>query len=610
MILQRLVEHYDRLAADPKIAAELPKPGYSRQKVSFCVVLNPDGSLQQFQSLLDTDAKRPIPRQLLVPGQSKPSGSGINPCFLWDNAAYMLGFVPNATGADGGEYARKSKRAVESFLEFRKEHTKVRGEIDSRDFHAVCRFLETWSPEQATTHATELNEIAGSFGVFRIAGEQRFVHEDPAVVTFWANRGTSDDGAATQHGVCLVTGHDAPVARLHEPKIKGVRGAQSSGALLVSFNEDAYTSLGKDQSYNAPVSVGATFKYANALNHLLSRKDRRMLLGDATIVFWTERPTRLEEFVSDLLGDSPAPSEITEVEDKKRAEEARLFLSQLREGHAGADALDPEDLTRFYILGLSPNASRLSVRFWIDSSVGEMKQRLAQHLRDVDLVGARERDAPLTIGRIVRATGRAETDASRQFKGYDAGAVSPLLAGAVARAVLTGGPYPQTLMSAILERVRADGVVRHERIAAIKVCLVRNSRLQGKPREVPVALDTERRDPAYVTGRLFALLEKIQSDSAEGELNATIKDRYFSAASSTPGVIFPRLMRLSQHHLAKMETGQKIYYERQLGEAMNKLDGFARHFRLEDQGLFAVGYFHQRQDLYTSKKNREGTRND
>ncbi len=605
MILRRLAEHYDRLVADPTTADPPPKPGHSEQKISFCVVLNPDGTLQQFQSLLDASAKRPTPRRLQVPGQSKPSGSGLNPCFLWDNAAYMLGFLPNDnTGLPAEDLEEKKSRAFRSFEAFRNKHLEIEPALDSTVYRAICAFLKNWSPTDADKHKPELNGITGSFGVFRIAGEQRFVHEDAAIVTYWANHGAAEDPNA-QRGVCLVTGLESPLARLHEPKIKGVAGAQSSGALLVSFNDDAYTSLGKDQSFNAPVSVGTAFKYTNALNHLLNRQDRRMRLADTTVVFWAERPNRLEQFVSDLLGDLSDTSAEDEAESKKRPDEARLFISQLRDGHAGADAFDPEDLTRFFILGLSPNAARISVRFWVDSSVGEMKERLAQHMRDIELAGARDEGPPLTIRRLVLATGRADGNASGRFKGYDADSVSPLLAGAIARAVLGGSPYPQMLLRAMLDRLRTDGEIRHERVAAIKACLVRNSRLQGKPREVSVALDLARTEPAYVTGRLFALLEKIQKDSVEGDLNATIKDRYFSAASATPCFVFPRLIRLSQHHLAKMETGRKVYYEKQVGEVMNKLNGFAHHLGLEDQGLFAVGYYHQQQDLYTSKKAKE-----
>lgn len=596
MILQRLCEYYDRLATDPETADALAKPGYSLQKVSFCVVLEHDGRLQQFQSLLDADAKRPVPRQLLVPGQSKPSGSGINPRFLWDNAAYLLGFKPDDS---------KPERTRESFVAFRDRHFAAEAEVNSPAFGAVCSFLRNWTPEGASENAAALQDIIGHFGVFRIAGEQRFVHDDPAVVAFCANHDPADAEEA-QRGFCLVTGQPQRIARLHEPKIKGVRNAQSAGALLVSFNDDAYRSFGKEQSYNAPVGIGATFKYTNALNYLLDRSDRRLFLGDATVVCWAERRTLMEEFVSDLLGDASPARTDSSPEDARRAEQIRLFLSQLRGGHAGDEAFDPENLTRFYILALSPNASRISVRFWADSTVGEMKARLVQHMSDMALSGAREGDAPLMIRRITLAAGRAETDANGRLKKYDADAVAPQLVGAIAQAVLTGGPYPPMLLGTMLNRMRADGVVSHVRVAAIKACIVRNSRLQGKPKEVPVALDSQRTDPGYVTGRLFALLEKIQSDSAGGDLNATIKDRFFSAASATPGIAFPRLIRLSQHHLAKMDVGQKIYYERQLGEVMNKLDGFAQHLNLQEQGLFAVGYFHQRQDLFTSRKDREG----
>ena len=598
MILQRLVEYYDRLAEDSQHIDALAKPGFSQQKVSFCVVLNRDGSLQQFQSLLDPVGKRLVPRMMLMPGQAKPSGSGINPCFLWDNAAYMLGYKPDDP---------KPKRTAESFKAFRSRHLEAEKEVDSKAFSAVCAFLGRWSPEKAAKHAKDLEDITSSFGVFKIAGVQGFVHEDPAVTAYWVaqneDREDKDSADVTERGMCLVTGRQETIARLHEPKIKGVRDAQSAGALLVSFNDDAYTSHGKEQSYNAPVSIDAVFKYANALNHLLGREHRHILLGDATVVFWAERSHPLEDFASELFADAPPPAENAPAESRKRADEARRFLTQLRDGHAWSEAVDAADQTRFYILGLSPNASRLSVRLWIDTTVAEMEQRLAQHLRDMELVGTREGDPPPVIRRIVQATGRAEFSGS-SFKGYDTDSVSPLLAGAFARAVLTGAAYPQMLLPAMLNRIRADGAITHVRVAAIKACINRSSRLSKNLKEVSVALDPKRTDGPYVTGRLFSLLEKIQTDSAGGDLNATIKDRYFSAAGATPGAVFPRLIRLSQHHLAKMETGQKVYYERMLSEVMGKLDIFARQFNLEEQGLFAIGYFHQRQDLFTSKKDK------
>ncbi|HRP63851.1 MAG TPA: type I-C CRISPR-associated protein Cas8c/Csd1, partial [Phycisphaerales bacterium] len=530
---------------------------------------------------------------------SKPSGSGINPCFLWDNAAYMLGFKPDDP---------KPERTIESFEAFRERHVSIEQQVNSDAFTAVCTFLRQWSSNEAARHSEDLSEIASSFGVFKIAGEHGFVHDDADVVAYWSSLISGDEDqeeeGGANRGMCLVTGHTQAIARLHEPKIKNVRGAQSAGALLVSFNDSAYTSYGKEQSYNAPVGKDAAFKYTNALNHLLGREDRRILLGDATVLFWAEQNHPLENFVSELFADAPPPSEDAPAESRKRVDEARRYLTQLREGHAFSDAFDAEDQTRFCILGLSPNASRLSVRFWIDSTAREIAARLAQHIQDTDLIGGRADDPPPIIRRIVQASGRAITDAKGRLTSYDADAVPPLLAGALARAVLTGTAYPQMLLTTMLSRIRADGAVSHTRVAAIKACINRASRFRGTPQEVTVALDPKRTDSSYITGRLFALLEMIQTSSTDGTLNSTIKDRYFSAASATPCTVFPRLIRLSQHHLAKMDTGQKIYYERLLTEVMGKLSAFARHLNLEEQGLFAIGYFHQRQDLFTSKKDK------
>ncbi|HUO08989.1 MAG TPA: type I-C CRISPR-associated protein Cas8c/Csd1 [Phycisphaerae bacterium] len=594
MILQRLAEYYDRVTADPKTSDALPKPGYSSQKISFCVVLNLDGSLHQIETMMVPAGKRTIPQMKLVPGQGKPSGSGINPCFLWDNSAYMLGYRLDD---------EKPDRTVEAFEAFRDRHLALEKEIDSDRFRAVCAFLRNWSPEKAKERATEINDMIGSFGVFRLAGEQQFVHDDPAVVTYWLQQSQADGEAV--RGLCLVTGTEQPIARLHEPKIKGVREAQSSGALLVSFNSDAYTSFGKDQSYNAPVGETSVFKYANALNYLLSREDRRTFLGDATVVSWADKPTEDAEAISCFIASQTFAGEDASAEDKTRVRQVQNFLQQLREGYAGHEAVPaphpdkPEDEIPFYILGLSPNASRISVRFWIPSTIGQMKERLGNHMRDIELVGASP-ESPLTIRRIVLATGRAEKDPKGNVKSYDADSISPQLSGAISRSILTGSDYPQMLLGAMLNRMKADGAINHPRVATIKAILICNSN-----KEISVALDTERKDPAYVVGRLFALLEKIQTDSADGNLNTTIKDRYFSAASATPGVVFPRLIRLSQHHLAKLDDGIKIFYDKKLSEVMNKLNGFAPHFTLENQGLFAVGYYHQRQDLYT-KKNKEG----
>jgi CRISPR-associated protein Csd1 len=596
MILQRLAEHYDRIAASGDEEAQLAPPGFSLQKISFCVVLELDGRLNSLQSLQQQDGKRLVARSMIVPGQGKPPGQGINPCFLWDSASYMLGWSPDPA-------PDKTARAVSAFEAFRSEHLELENRIAHPSFTAVCLFLRSWSPEQTLDHAAQLSEIATNFGVFRVAGQMQYVHElIRATVETEERLGASAPGET--RAICLVSGAMDEIARLHEPKIKGVAGAQSSGALLVSFNASAYESYSKSQSYNAPVGAATAFKYTNALNYLLNRRDRRVSLGDSTVVFWADHPNVLEDALSGMFSD-PLPEETSVIEeDQERVRQAKLLLTQLRDG-TGTTEIAPDDQpTKFFLLGLSPNASRLSVRLWVEADAAELRKLLAWHLRDVALADGRE-DRLLTLRRIVAATGRAEHDPKGRLKGFDTKANSPQLAGDLARSVLTGAAYPQSLLATMLRRIHSDGEVAYARVAAIKACLVRNSRLRGNHLEVTVKLNPAEANAGYNCGRLFALLEKVQTDSAGGELNSTIKDRYFSSASTTPALVFPRLFRLSQHHLAKLETGHKIAYDRRIGEVMGLLDQFPRQLALEDQGRFVIGYFHQRQDLYTSKKDKE-----
>jgi CRISPR-associated protein Csd1 len=596
MILQRLAEHYDRIAsAATTDSAPFARPGWSIQKVSFCVVLNENGTLNSFQSLLESVGKKLIARELVVPGESKPSGSGVAPCFLWDSAQYMLGYKKDDFDPE---------RTTGCFEAFRQRHLNTQSLIGDPVFDAICSFLGSWSPELARKHGKELDEITRNFGVFRIAGTAAYAHEHLA--TRLEQIITVDAGAEPEiaEGMCLVSGRMGPIARLHEPKLKGVSGSQSAGALLVSFNAPAYESYGKSQSYNAPVSGDIVFRYANALNRLLSDNRRRISLGDCTVVFWAERRHPLEDFVSELFGEFLPPGSDSNPEDPERVRQVRHFLSQLRDGLAETKAIEAGARTRFFILGLAPNASRLSVRYWVEADAGELERRLGQHLRDIDIVRFGD-DMPLTLRGIAAATGRAEHDPKGRFKRFDTKSVPDQLVGELARSVLTGSAYPQSLLSSMLRRIRSDGEVHSARVAAIKGCLVRNARLRGNPVEISMNLNTSQLLPAYKMGRLFALLEKMQTDSAESELNTTIKDRYFSAASTTPAVVFPRLFRLSQYHQAKLSTGARIYYEKLMQEAMDGLDCFPAHLALEDQGQFVIGYYQQRRDLFTSKKTKE-----
>ncbi len=587
MILQRLVEYYDRLQHDED--DPVPPFGFSREKISFAIVIDPDGSKPEITDLRVEAGKKPRPRILEMPDRGGRSGTKLWPFFLWDNTGYVL----------GSDSKGKGKRAEAMSAEFKKLHHMMAALVDDDGLAAVCKFLDSWSPSQTTSLAL-WDEAIDTNLVFQIRGKKKFVHESAELRKAWLkHRGTE---IVFTQGNNLLNGRSDRIAQLH-PMISSVAGAQTTGAAIASFNLDAFESYGRTQTYNAPVSVEDAFRYTTALNRLLERGRRKVILGDATVVYWSSEPTPEENLLADFFAEEFVEKEKKgSAEDRSRVREIQNFINQLKQGHQAGSAVDESDAApRFYILGLSPNASRLSIRFWFDGTVSELRRKLGQHVADMELVGQRDTDPPLTVKRIVQSTGRATSE----YGNYDSDTVSPLLAGAITRAILTGGPHPSLLLGAMLNRIRADGVVRHERVAAIKACLNRNSRLQGKPLEVPVSLDLNRTDSPYITGRLFALLEKIQSDSAGGDLNATIKDRYFSAASATPATVFPRLVRLTQHHLAKLETGPKIFYERLLGEVIGKLDAFARHMPLEAQGLFAIGYYHQRQDLFR-KREKEG----
>ena len=498
----------------------------------------------------------------------------------------------------------KPSTTRKQFEAFRNKHIGLEETVKHPWFKAVCTFLRDWTPDKALENEEHLLTVATNFGVFRIAGEMRYVHE---LVTTPATAEDTElaSESMNEEGVCLVTGVRGQIARLHEPKIKGVADAQPGGALLVSFNASAYESYGKSQSYNAPVSEDVAFRYTNALNHLLERRDRRISLGDTTVVFWADHASVLEDCFSEFFADPAPTGDAVVEEDQERLRQAKVLLTQLRDGTRETQiAINDGRPTKFFLLGLSPNASRISVRLWVEADAEELQRRLGQHLRDIALVG-NWNDEILTLQRVVRATGRAERDPKGKFKGFNTENVSPQLAGDLARSVLTGAVYPQSLLATMLRRIHSDGEVAYARVAAIKGCLIRNSRLRGNPLEVSIMLDPNSNDQAYCCGRAFALLEIIQKDSVEGELNKTIKDSYFSSASTTPSLVFPRLCRLSQHHLSKLDTGLRIHREKQLGEILNNLTIFPHLLSLEDQGKFVLGYFHQTKDIYTSKKDKE-----
>lgn len=588
MIIDALNRYYKILVQEPD--KDVPLQDYCKASVSFALNLSPDGEILDIIDLRrSSKGNKLIPIEMEVPEQVKRS-SGIAPNLMCDNSTYVLGI--DAKG--------NRERAIEAFMAFRELHKRVLEEVNSDPgVKALLQFLDKWEPKKTSSHPKLSNYLedlcTGGNIVFKLDGETGYIHQYSAVRNAWEKYCSgSEDEIISQ---CLVTGKMGPIARLHQ-SIKGVKDAQSSGASLISFNLEAFKSYGKDQSYNAPVSKSAAFAYTTILNYMLNNPKQRIQIGDATTIFWAECIGGIYE---DLMMELFSPTYENNDKDEKRQDNfmrhdsvtvqlVRDILIRIREGKQISDAMtniNPD--VRFYVLGLSPNASRISIRFWHADRFGVFVERIGQHYRDMEIVRHDKEPEFIPVYRILNETVPKKGKEKK---------IPPLFGGAVMRSILMGTCYPQTLYTSMLLRIRADQYVNYVRAAVIKACLLRNARIQGnKEKEVilTMSLNEQNTNTAYRLGRLFALLEKAQQD-ANPNLNTTIKDRYFGSASATPRAVFPILLRLVQYHIAKSDYGFVV--DKKIEDIMDGLDGFPSYLNLEEQGLFVLGYYHQRHALY------------
>ena len=579
-MLQALVERYETECKEGR----LPQAGWEYRGVLFALVLSEAGDLLQVMPLAQQTMRGKkqvnVPRRIIVP-MGETRASGICPFFLCDNSSYFLGMDEKG----------KAKRTAECFAAAKKLHEEVLGGVQSEAARAVLAFFERWQSGKEILHthpalAPYVAEIlAGANLVFRVAST--FVHEDPAVCEAWEKY--LDASGSKEKRRCLVTGAFAPIAVKH-PALKGVTGAQATGAMLVSFNANAYESYGHDgqQGGNAPVSKKAAFAYGTALNALLADREHTKIIGDTTMVYWAEEES---EAAQDLLcgmlfGD----------EDKMTDD---LLDAVLKKVQAGA-AIDYEGVAisyanPFYILGLAPNAARLSVRFFLQGSFGDFLRNLALHMEQMKIVRSSwEPRSNVPLWELLRETVNPNAKVKM---------ASPIMAGAMLRAVLTGGKYPVSVFQNILLRIHAEQGERKinaRRAGFLKAYLMRN-----RGRKIAVALDENSTDVAYLLGRWFAVLEEVQ-EKANPEIKATIRDRFFDSACGTPAHVFPMLQKLALHHLKKLEMAPRVYLDKKLSEIMGKLDAkdMPRHLPLEEQGVFILGYYHQKQKRYEKKEEK------
>jgi CRISPR-associated protein Csd1 len=581
MILQALNEYYQRKTRMPD--SDLAPPGFEHKGIPFLVVLTAKGEFAGFDDTREGEGKKKAAKSYLVP-QIAEGTSGISANLLWDNPEYIFGAETKKIKEKLAK-AQTDKKREDILLRLTKQREAFLKTQQDR-FHqskdsgicAVLAFLERGDFSKAFEHSLwpEILE-SGANMTFRLEGDAQPVCERETVVEMLH---AEEDEPDEKTAFCFVSGETDVIKRTHPP-ISGVWNAKSTGAMLVSFQKDSgYDSYGKEQGFNAPIGKRAVFAYTTALNHLLAKGSKqRIQVGDASTVFWSATPGhKMEELFPGFFGE---PSK--DNPDLGAGAVATL----LNAPKTGAGSFE-DDGTRFYVLGLAPNAARIAVRFWHVKTVGALAVNFRRHFEDLRIDHAPHEPDTLSLFRLLVSTatlGKAEN-------------IPPNLGGDVMRSVIESLPYPQTLLSGAIRRIRAEQEVTYPRAAIIKACINRSKGME----ELKVSLDENNTNAAYRLGRLFAVLERIQ-ERASPNLNATIRDRYYGAASSTPVTVFSTLLKLKNHHLAKLDNrGEAVNYEKLLGQIMDGIDDFPAHLDLQNQGRFAIGYYHQRQAFFTKSE--------
>ena len=586
MILQELSHLYDRLLADPNV--KIPTLGWGIEKVCYRIRIDADGRVTGAIPYVAGEGRdqRSFVR-LLVPEHANRT-SAILPFFLCDNGCYLFGL-------DGSKGEKK-------FAASKELHDRVLGDVDCPAANAMRAFFAR-GPQPEVLVGDDADAIAKNFIVFEYAPENRFIHEMPEIVQRWNSYREATVRKDTVEGQCAITGERAPIARLY-PQVTGFRGAQSAGASLVSFNCQAFESYGKTGTRNASISELAAFKSGEALRYLSKDDGHRVSIGDTLFICWTDQASsRPIGSITALLGFKTGVNG-SAAEDERTLSQVREALRSLALGMAPSSS---SPSAKFYIVGIAPNAARLSVRYFKVESYGEMAGHLIRYLDDIEMVDVK----PVSVKRLLRQVAPLG----------DEGAIPSTLIHGCFDAMLGGSPFPKSLMASVLSRMRADHASRNrwdmgQRAALLKGCLNRQIRIKGNTgeREFSVALDKQNMNQGYVLGRLFAVIEQAQGTALGGDVNATVRDKYIAAASTTPARVFPRLLANCQNHLSKIEKvgkrGAAIGIQKDLDEIVDKLDGgnglFPRTLGMDDQGAFFIGYYQQRQVRFARKEIKGG----
>lgn len=595
MLIHALAGYYDILAKAGKVLPE----GYSSVKVHYKVCLTENGRMDAILPCKDRAEQKTakgkvkevqIPRTMVMPQRTEKSGIEAN--IIEHRPLYLFGLNCEKETLTPDDRTKKAKKSHDAFV---KANLEFLEELDSPLIQAYRKFLQNWNPEEETQNSYLFGlgkEYDKSGYAFCLSGfPDQLLHEDVQVKTKWEKQyqQQSEEGSESHISQCAVSGIRAPIARIHS-KVKGVYGGLATGNVLISFKNSSESSYGNEQSYNSNISGQIMKKYTEALNYLLGTQKHKLVLDDMTIVFWAMNP---EETCEDLLlamfcGQSEQmDAEQTNQMLKSLLEDARrgrIVTDRLR----SADRIQPD--VDFYMAGLRPNSSRLAVKFIYQRKYADILWNIARCQEELRVS---ENIRPVSLARI-----KAELLSPKSR--HDA--VNPALLAKIFEAFVYGSRYPEALLETVIRRIKTDTDMRINEVRAgiIKACINRNH----KKEELKVALDQENHTPAYLCGRLFAVLEKLQQEASGNSLNRTIKDAYFASASSRPAIVFPKLLKLAQNHLNK--SNYPGFYNKLIGEITWHLEGeFPETLLLTDQGRFIIGYYQQYQNFFDHKRKEQ-----
>lgn len=585
MILQELYNYYERKAADPE--SDIAPIGFEWKELPFLIVINREGRAIRLEPTGEKIKKRLVSKKFLLPksiGRSSTTG-WMTTFLLWDHYGYVLGH-PKKDEEKERDRAQKQLGVFIEKLKSLPESVRL-----DEGVTAVLRFYEQEEYKQVVTfdNWADCAKIAGCNLSFRLEGETELILEREAVKAFQLSQALVPDEEETYKALCLISGKTEIVQRLHDAT--PIRGGKSGGKLVAFQTNSGFDSYGKEQGFNAPIGKPAHAAYATALNTLIKNETHQIEIGDATTLFWSQKPCELEQTFPSFFAEPPKDDPDKEVRAVKQ-----LFES------IASGKLSIESKNRFFVLGLAPNSARIVVRYWLAVTVAELAEKIKQHFVDLNIERADYEDEYFSLNALLVHSAK-ETKEKKlkphhiyyRGKRYD---VSPNLPAAVIKAVLEGTPYPAALFQGCIRRIRAEQHVPRIRAAILKACINRHNRYYHltEQEEIIMSLDKGNMNPAYRLGRLFAVLERIQIEAAKPrELNTTIRERYYGAASSTPMTVFPQLLKLKNHHIANLTVENKRMFEAMIGEIMEGLDPeqMPKHLPFDQQARFAIGYYHQ-----------------